>query len=335
MKNIRILPLLLVASLSACTSEKREFFLRNFYCFDSFVNIKIKHEYEELAENALDRLQGDCEDLDLLFDAYKEREYANVYTLNHTNDKVEIHKDLYNLFAIFYSQGIAKYCNPLIGSLSNKWKQALEQNKVLSDEVIRDELEKINGSTLILSERNGLCYAQRIGDALVDVGAIAKGYANDRLQRLLPAYTPTKDYLVDAGASSILLGTNSIKRDGVEEGKYVVKIKDLSKETYLHLNNCYISTSGISEQKTVIDNVTYSHIINPTTGSAVSLYDSVIVISNFDNEFNGAIGDMLSTSFMMSTLDDIKAAEQSANVQVVVIKDDSVLYKSESLELFE
>ena len=335
MKHIRILPLLIVASLTACTKETKEFFTRNFYCFDTFVTIKIKQKYEENAENALDRLQEECENLDAVFDAYKERDCTNVYTLNKTNDKIEISKDLYNAFAVAETnKQIARYFNPLVGSLSNKWKEALEQNKILSDEVIQQELEKINNSSLTLSEGNGHYFVQRNGDALVDVGAIAKGYAIDRMQSWLPAFAPSNDYIADAGTSSIVLGTNSVKKDNVEEGKYVIKIKDLSKDTYLHLSNCYVSTSGISEQKTVINNETYSHIINPETGSAKSLYDSVIVISDLKNQFNGTIGDMLSTSLMVSTLDEIKLAEMGAKVKVVVIKDDNVLYKSEGLELF-
>ena len=336
MKLMKVLPLMLVASLTTCSNnQEKGYYSSNFYSFDTFVNIKIKHEYKELAENALGRMQEICEDLDKNFDAYKQRDITCLYDLNKTNDQIQIGKDLYTLLAVAKdNQEKAKYFNPLVGSLSNKWKEALEKNTVLSDEVIKEELKKIEKSSLELSSESGQYFAKRTGEALIDVGAIAKGYALDRLQKNLPAYVPTNDYLVDAGTSSILLGTSARQRQGVEEGKYVIKIKELSKETYLHLNNCYISTSGTSEQKTIIDGVTYSHIVDPFTGSAKSLYDAVIVISDFNNEFNGTIGDMLSTSFMMSSLDEIKAVEASSKVKVVVIKDDSVLYKSESIELY-
>ena len=337
MKLMKILPLILVASLTACSNnQEKGYYSNNFYSFDTFVSIKIKHEYKELAENALGRMQELCEGLDKQFDAYNKRDVTSIYDLNRTNDKVQISKDLYTLLAVTRdNQQKAKYFNLLVGSLSNKWKEALEKNTVLSNEIIIEELKKINESSLELSEESGHYFAQRTGEALIDVGAIAKGFALDRIQNFLPAYVPTNDYLVDAGTSSILLGTSAKERKGVEEGKYVVRIKELSKNTYLHLNNCYLSTSGISEQKAVIDGVTYSHIINPSTGSAESLYDVVLVISNFNYAFNGTIGDMLSTSLMMSSLDEIKEVENNEKVKVVVIKDDKVLYKSESIELFQ
>ena len=131
--------------------------------------------------------------------------------------------------------------------------------------------------------------------------------------------------MINAGNSSILLGNN---RNG---STFKVKLKDL-KDTYLYLKDSYVSTSGISEQKTTIDGVNYSHIINPKTGSAVSLYDTVIVVANGDYG-NGALGDVLATSFMMSELEEIKEAEKEIGVNVIVIKDDKILYKSESIEL--
>ena len=50
-------------------------------------------------------------------------------------------------------------------------------------------------------------------------------------------------------------------------------------------------------------------------------YDSVIVISD-----EGYLGDALSTSMMMNTLDEIKEIETSQNVKTIVIKDGQILY---------
>ena len=60
----------------------------------------------------------------------------------------------------------------------------------------------------------------------------------------------------------------------------------------------------------------------PTTG----------VVANGDYG-NGALGDVLATSFMMSDLEEIKQSEKEIGVNVIVIKDDKILYKSESIEL--
>ena len=73
----------------------------------------------------------------------------------------------------------------------------------------------------------------------------------------------------------------------------------------------------------------YSHIVNPYTGSAINNYDTVIVVSN-----SGYLGDALSTSFMLSSIDEIKQMEQSKGVKALVIKDKNIVYRNESLEVY-
>lgn len=322
-RTFQLLPLLLVASLTACNSNGayQEDVLS---CFDTYVTVKTK-------ENVIRMQARTCEiikEIDAISDAYKKREVTSVYDLNQTNDKLEVSFYLYDLLskAVSY-QEIAPNFNLMVGSLTNKWKESLEKEEVLSKTVILEELTKINNSSVILEKENDKYYAQRVGTGLIDVGAIAKGYALDRCQNYLHQYSDKNhDYLINAGNSSVLVGK-----------KITAKVKDLSKDTFFDIEESFISTSGISEQKTIIDGVAYSHIINPKTGSAVigsagSLYDTVMVIDD-NGDGHGALGDVLSTSLMMSTLDEIKEKEKELGFEVIVIKDDKVKYKSESLEL--
>jgi thiamine biosynthesis lipoprotein len=112
-------------------------------------------------------------------------------------------------------------------------------------------------------------YVTRVGEAEIDLGGIAKGYALDIAKQYLDSKKVTK-YIIDAGSSSILLGEKDTK-----DGLFNIGLKDI-KNAYLKAKNCFVSTSGTSEQLTVIDGVKYSHIVNPKTGSVVSLHVSVI-----------------------------------------------------------
>lgn len=336
MKLSKFLPLLVVASLTACSSSLEKYTEETFYYFDSFVSMKSYNSNEHHNSSLLDQMERVLSHTDKVSDMYQKRDVTGVYDLNHTNEKIEIDRDFYRMLAIAKeAMEVAKYFNPFIGSLSNKWKESLANNQVLSNEVVQEELSKMNTSDLLLEEASGKYFAQRTGEAILDLGAIAKGYALDRCQDLLPAFVPSNDYLVNAGNSSILLGSNMEAREGAKKGEYVVKIKDLEQETYLHESTCIISTSGISEQETKIGDQAYSHIINPVTGSAISLYDAVIVISDFNGSIKtGLFGDALSTSFMMSTIEEIKEVEATNEIKVIVIKDNDVLYKSEGVELY-
>lgn len=333
MKLLKILPLLLVASLTACSDQV--YFTGQFYSMDTFISMKHKNTRGYPGDKTMAEIKNAAEEVDAVADSYKKRDVVSVYDINQTNEKIEISKRLHNILSFtLNAQSKAKFFNPFVGSLSTKWKESLAKREVLSNEIVQEELAKINSSSLTLSSLGNAYYAERTGEATLDLGAIAKGYFLDRCQDLCDAYVPTKDYLINAGNSSVLLGTNSETPKGVDKGDYVIKLKGLSKPTYIHRHNCFISTSGIDEQNTVIDGVTYSHIINPVTGSAISLYDTVIVINNNSTYENGSFGDALSTSFMMTPLEEIKEYDQNSHIEVIVIKDDAVLYQSPSITLY-
>ena len=333
---IKTLPLLIAVSLTACSKET--FIEGTLFLFDTTVTYRIKN-VRSSASNSEREFIRIIKNIDAISDSYKKRDITSVYDLNQTNEKVQISDDLYDLLSWSNeAQKIAPYYNPLVGSLSKLWKEALTKNEVLSDTTIQEELEKINNSELVIEETEAGLFAQRIGEATIDLGAIAKGYAIDKCQEYLSSHS-SGDYLINAGRSSILLGENSeekantFKGPNPYKGFYSVRVNELSNKPSFYVVNSVISTSGVSEQGVKIGDATYSHIVNPLTGSAISLYDTVIVVSYAGNYGNGALGDALSTSFMMSSLEEIKEAETNYGVKAIVIKDDTVIYKNADIEL--
>ena len=171
-------------------------------------------------------------------------------------------------------------------------------------------------SVQFLEENN----VKKIGEAEIDLGAVAKGYALDKVKQYLDSKNYTK-YLVDAGSSSILLGEKNGGKD------FKIKVSNLD-NTYLKLKNCFISTSSYDKQAVEIDGVNYSHIINPVNGSAINENDAVIVISD-----KGYLGDILSTAFINESIDSIKELEKHFEVKTIVIKDKTIAYKNEGIEV--
>ena len=310
--KLLVLPLFIAPLLVSCTSEIEK---TSFY----FDTPKIVTRLFEGTEEDLNNIDKIFKKIDKLTDNYRKRDVNNVYTINNTNEKVKIDADLYKVLDKSFDSklNVLNCFNPLVGSLSKKWKESLAKKQILSDEVITSELAKMNSTTLELLGNNEV---QKTGDAEIDLGAVAKGYALDKVKEYLDSKKYTK-YLVDAGMSSILLGE---KNGG---GNFNIEITDL-KNSYLSLKNCVISTSSISRQKTKIDGKIYTHIINPKNGSAISKHDAVIVISN-----SGYLGDILSTDFMNESLDSIKKLEKQFKVKSIVIKNQKVIYKNAGLEV--
>lgn len=319
MKYKIISPLLLVVLLSSCQAST--LIEDNIYAFDTFIDVKL-FEGNEDDKTYLHNLITDYASYS---DNYKAiANINNIYTINSTNEEVEVDHRLYLMLktAFTYSDFNADNFNPLCGSLSNKWKEALKDNHVPDETTINNELNKINNSSLLFKDND---IVQRVGEAELDLGGVAKGYVLDEALGYL-ALHGYKHYLINGGSSSILLGEKDNK-----DGYFTVGIKDnVLPSSYLKLKNCFVSTSSISEQGVKIGDVTYSHIIDPHTGSAINKQESIIVVTD-----KGYVGDILSTSLMNNTLDEIKEIEKAQGFKCIVINNKTITYKSEGLEVYK
>lgn len=309
-----VFSLLLVSCNSNLPLESKNYF------FNTYVNSKIYSEDKSIEDHIykiLSKYNG-------LTDNYKRSaNETSVFEINETNEKVEITKDDFEMYSrVKELEAISlKYFNPLIGNLSDLWKESLKAKKILNEETITSELAKINSSTFNISVENSKYFIKREGEAKLDLGAFAKGYSLDILKKYFDEIN-LSGYLIDAGSSSILLGE---KPDN--NGYFNVGLKDLG-NSYLELKNCFIGASGISEQGVKIDNKTYSHIVNPFNGSTLNNFDCVFVKGD-----NGALCDVLSTSFMMMDLETIKNFENEYNVEVILYKDSKIIYSNSNLEI--
>ena len=305
-----ILPLLIIP-LTSCNKELK----RDSYFFDTYTETRLFEGNEE----DLDYIEDLFLRIDRLTDCYRGRGINNLFTINYTNEPVEVDPKLYEALKLSFCDCLKplNYFNPLIGSLSLRWKDSLVMKEVLSETAINEELLKMASTSVEFLEGNKV---KRTGESGIDLGAVAKGYALDKIKQYLDGKNYTK-YLIDAGSSSILLG----EKNGGKNFK--IKVSNLD-NTYLMVKNCFVSTSSYVNQKVEIDGVNYSHIINTKTGSAINENDAVIVISN-----KGYLGDILSTAFINESLDSIKELEQHYEVKTIVIKDKQIVYKNESIDV--
>ena len=322
-KSLKILPLLLVVSLTACTNLKH--IDGTGYYFYTEVSYSLYANDVDPEESIKDI----CRTLDSVSDPYEKRDLTNVFDLNLTNNEIEIGEELYYLLeASKNASEKATNFNPLIGSLSEKWKATLGKDdpEPLSNTIIQDELAKIASSSYVTrkeknetSETGYKYYAQRNGEALLDLGAITKGYALDRLYECFNDSGVT-DYIVNASSSSILLGKNTHATSKVDY--YTVGLRDVPGVTF-KAKECVISSSGNDIQGVKIGNTMYSHIINPNTGSAIMDNDAVIVITD---RSTGYLGDALSTSMMMNSVEEIKEIEKAVNAKTIVVRNNQIVY---------
>lgn len=314
MKLKSLLSTLLIIPLISCSQASS--LESKVFCFDTAIDIRL---FEGEKQNLTD-IENIFSYYDKISDNYKQRDVNNVYSINLTNDDVLVDETLYSMLQkSFALKEEIRYFNPLCGSLAKKWKEYLKTLQILDETTIQNELNKINNSSVLFKDNNLI---QRLGEAEIDLGAVAKGFALDEVKKYLDSKSFSK-YLINSGYSSILLGQKQS-----DDGLFSVGLSDID-NAYLKLSNCFVSTSGVSTQGVKIDDQIYSHIVNPYTGCAINNFDTVIVVSS-----SGYLGDAISTSFMLSSIDEIKQIEQTQNVKAIAIKDKNIVYKNESLEVY-
>lgn len=135
--------------------------------------------------------------------------------------------------------------------------------------------------SITLTEADGKYYVRIDGVHIkLDVGAIAKGYATQKVYEYLKS-VPIIDFSLSAGSSSIALGQNPNR----DEGIYIVALTNPLKtmntaQTYgkVYVKDTTVTTSANYEQFFMYEGLRYHHIISPITKRPMQYYHSITMI---------------------------------------------------------
>ena len=171
-------------------------------------------------------------------------------------------------------------------------------------------LEEMNNGSLILDAAKKT--VQRVGSAKLDLGGIAKGYAVEKVDKILKDHG-IKEYLVNGGTSSLAFG---VFEGG---GPFRVKLKytgDDETSLRYYVKKAFTSTSAVYEQYRVVDGVTYSHVINTVTGIPVTDYSMAFLEGEDSTRL-----DAYSTACMIAGIDKTKSWEKAYNFKAALFED--------------
>ncbi|GMN10482.1 FAD:protein FMN transferase [Croceitalea sp. MTPC9] len=196
------------------------------------------------------------------------------------------------------------YFDPTVGVLVDAWGfgpgKALHQ----LDSIQVDSLMQYVGWMHVGLNRDFTITKMKPGIRF-DFNAIAKGYAIDRLGRMLEKHN-IKNYLVEVGGEIVAKGTNLISNKpwtvGIDDPNNVI---NRGSAAVVFLKNKALASSG-NYRKFRIDEKTgkkYVHTINPKTGyPKISNILSATVIADYCIQADG-----YATAFMAMDLEDIKS----------------------------
>ncbi len=169
------------------------------------------------------------------------------------------------------------------------WRKARKTHFLPAPEDVERARKLVGWKMMTLDKRNQTVKLAIPGMRL-DLGAIAKGYADDEAQTVLKRFG-IKHALVEMGGDIVVTGpppgtkgwTIEVPNADTEHGNVEIKVA-----------NCAVSTSGDTEQFVEIGGKHYSHVVNPHTGMASTTRVEVTILSP-----NGLIADPLSTALTL------------------------------------
>jgi thiamine biosynthesis lipoprotein len=145
----------------------------------------------------------------------------------------------------------------------------------------------------------------------LDMGAIAKGYAADKVLALLKSIGITTA-LVDAGGDMVVAGMPPQKK-GWSIGINVPGQQERLLERKLVLSNKAVATSGDAFQYMKHKGIKYGHIIDPRTGYGVTFQRNVTVVAP-----TATTADWLATACSILTLDQVKILAKKYKSEVLI-----------------
>ena len=306
-----IFSLLIILSLSSCEKQKQKFSKNYIEYFDTVCTV-VGYEFgEEDFNKTCEFIESELAVYNQLYDIYKTYDGVNnIKTINKNagTEPVKVDKKIIDL--LNFSKEIYEKTNGTVniamGSVLKIWHNHREigmsepENATVpqnSDLLDADNHTDINN--IVIDAENSTVFLKDSKMSL-DVGAVAKGYATERIAQDLIAQGKTS-YTLNFGGNIRTIGNKGddtpwtaavTNPDFTAENSTLMRVK---------LTDCVFVTSGSYQRFYEVDGVRYHHIINPETLYPENNFTSVSIYAN-----DSGYADALSTSLFNLSLEEGK-----------------------------
>ena len=323
--------LLLLALLCGCAGpalqEEPKIYEASFLTlFDTITTVKGAAESKDAFSETAQQIHDELLHYHQLFDIYND--YNGLNNLKTVNDQagiapVEVDTAIIALLKdcrTYYDLTGGKV-NVAMGSVLHLWHIARNHgindmsNAKLPDMAELEEAAKhVSFDSILINEEASTVF---ISDPAVrlDVGAVAKGWAAQRVAEKAPA-----GLLLSVGGNVCATGPK------LEDGTpWVIGVQDPDSNEYLHtlyVSDTNVVTSGDYQRTYLVDGKLYHHIIDPETLMPSTYWRSVTIVCN-----DSGLADTLSTAlFLMEREAGLALLEQCDAMAMWVDAEGNVFY---------
>lgn len=323
---------LVLTGCAAPTVEKKQYTATFLTLFDTVTTIVGRWDSQEGFTEAAQAIHDELLEYHQLFDIYND--YEGLNNLKTVNDQagispVRVDNRILELLTDCktYYRLTGGRVNVAMGSVLSLWHEARTegindpQNAHLPDaDALTAAAAHTDLDALILDLEQSTVYLSD-GEMRLDVGAVAKGWAAQRVSEMAPS-----GLLISVGGNVCATGP---KDDAGTP--WVVGIQDPDGgDQYLHtlaLTSGAVVTSGDYQRAYTVGGQTYHHIIDPDTLYPGTLWRSVTVVCP-----DSGLADALSTALFLLSLEDGQALLADLDAQAMWVDAQGNLFYSANFE---
>lgn len=312
---------LVLLGLSACREPGSEASRTEVAAMDTIMTLTVYGQDEQTGTAVLREAGSLIRELDSRLSVTDEN--SEIFRVNHSrNMPVEVSEDAAELLdkALELCEMTGGKLDISIYPVVSAWGFTTGNFRVPDDDEIAELLDRTGYERIVLDDG-----AVALDDGMeLDLGAVAKGFAGDRLMKFFQE-KGVESAIVSLGGNVQTLGA---KPDG-SPWKVAVQAPEGGYAGALDVVGKAVVTSGGYQRFFVRDGKTYIHIIDPETGKPVDNgLASVTVVADC-----GVVGDGLSTAlFVMGFEDAVEFWREYRDFDAVFLMEDGSAAITEGLE---
>lgn len=258
---LAVLVLVFPVLCAGCTRNTGEtLYEKQLLYFDTIISLKFYAG--ENGGELMNHCEALCKEYEKIFS--RTDEGSELYAVNHrSQNTVEISPELAELIAVgldYYKQSQGKF-DITIAPLSDLWDFKSEHPAVPAEDAIRKAAACVGADGITLTGQT-LTFAS--ADTMIDLGALAKGYAADHLKSYLTENGVTSG-LLNLGGNVLAIGSRPDGSDWKIGIKKPFDKADALADT-VSISDKTVVSSGIYERYFEQDGTIYHHILDPDTG---------------------------------------------------------------------
>ncbi|MCF6223820.1 MAG: FAD:protein FMN transferase [Flavobacteriaceae bacterium] len=239
--------------------------------------------------------------LNAIFSDYdKNSELMQLCNTYETNKRVKVSNELFDI--LYQASKISIESDGLfdvtVGPYTKLWRKAKKNQKLPTKQQLLQAKKAVDYNYIVLNHKNKTITFKKYG-VQIDLGGIAKGYTSDEVLKMLKNYN-INQALIDFGGDITAGDPPPNKKGWNVELSYTNSLGRRISKTLL-ISNMSIATSGDYFQQFSMDNINYSHIIDPATGLGITKSIQVTVIAK-----SGTFADGFASAFSIMQENDIE-----------------------------